>query len=309
MKKISLFIILLFILILTGCKNNTINNEYYYKFVDSNNTTITLKEKPKNVAILFSSFVEIYNIAGGETNITVQESITRGLVNNDVILVDSGAGKVINTETLVAAQPDFVIGSLDISAQVKTCEFLNDLNIPSALFKVETFDDYLKVLKILCEITGNNNNYETYGLDVKNNINNILNNIDKSQTKKILFIRSGSSSSSCKAKNKDLHFACIMLDEIGTYNIADEAKILLDGLSVEEILLNEPDYIFVSIMGDLDAGIKYVTDLFNSKTYNNLKAIKNNNYYFLPKDLFQYKPNHRWDQAYKYLVDIIYETN
>ena len=98
-----------------------------------------------------------------------------------------------------------------------------------------------------------------------------------------------------------------MLDELGVINIADTATILLDGLSIEEILLNEPDYIFVSIMGNYDNGKKFILDLFNTKTYQSLKAVKNNQFYFLPKDLFQYKPNHKWDIAYQYLVDILYE--
>jgi len=309
MKKTIILFLLFLLIIFTGCTNIK-QDKIFYSFIDSSNTTITLSSKPKNVAILFSSFVEIYNIAGGTTNITVQEAIDRKLVSNNVILVDDGAGKTINTEILIASNPDFVIGSIDISEQAKTCKFLNELRIPSALFKVECFDDYLLVLDILTDITNNKENYQTYGLNIKNNIDNIKNSINTNKEKpKILFIRSGASSSSCKAKNKQSNFVCEMLDELGAINIADSAKLLLDGLSIEEILLNEPDYIFISIMGDLDAGKKFMIDLLSSKTYQTLKAVKNNNYYFLPKDLFQYKPNHRWDLAYQYLVNILYEEN
>ena len=119
MRKIILILVFL-VVILTGC-NTEINNEYY-SFIDSSGTKITLSKKPENVAILFSSIVEIYNNAGGETNITVFESVERNLTTNDVILVDSGAGKVINNELLASANPDFIIGSIDISEQVKTCK-------------------------------------------------------------------------------------------------------------------------------------------------------------------------------------------
>lgn len=305
MKKTIIFLILITIFF-TGCNNKEITNKYY-SFIDSNGEVIILTSKPKNVAVLFSSFVEIYNNAGGTVNITVKESVDRKLVSEDTILVDTGSGKVINNELLIASKPDFVIASLDISEQVKTAKLLNNLGIPCALFKVETFEDYLFTLDILTDITGNKTLYKTYGEDIQENINNIKEKIKIDNVPKILFIRSGSSATSCKAKNTDSHFACKILFDLGTENIADKAPILLDGLSIEEIILNEPDYIFISIMGNEDSGKAFMQELLNSKPYSSLKAIKNNNYYFLPKELFQYKPNHRWDKAYQYMVDIIYE--
>lgn len=305
MKKIFGIFLLFLIMILSGCMEQEVD-DCYYSFFDSRNELIVLKSKPNNVAILFSSFVEIYNCAGGNTNITVGESVERGIVSKNVILVDAGAGKTINNEILIKANPDFVIGSLDISEQVKTCNLLSGFGIACALFKVETFEDYLYVLDILTDITGNKDLYQKNGINVKNNIDSIKSRYLLDSDAKVLFIRSGASQSSCKAKNSESHFACKMLNELGTVNIADSAFILLDGLSIEEILLNEPDYIFISIMGNEESGKKYINELLNSMPYNSLKAVKNSSYYFLPKDLFQYKPNQRWDLAYEYLVDILY---
>ena len=276
MKKTIIFLILITIFF-TGCNNKEITNKYY-SFIDSNGEVIILTSKPKNVAVLFSSFVEIYNNAGGTVNITVKESVDRKLVSEDTILVDTGSGKVINNELLIASKPDFVIASLDISEQVKTAKLLNNLGIPCALFKVETFEDYLFTLDILTDITGNKTLYKTYGKDIQENINNIKEKIKIDNVPKILFIRSGSSAISCKAKNTDSHFACKILFDLGTENIADKAPILLDGLSIEEIILNEPDYIFISIMGNEDSGKAFMQELLNSKPYSSLKAIKNNTY-------------------------------
>ena len=100
-----------------------------------------------------------------------------------------------------------------------------------------------------------------------------------------------------------------MLNEIGVKNIADESKILLDGLNIEEILLQNPDYIFISLMGDYNASKEYVDSMIKSEIWMSLDAIKNNKYYYLPKELFHYKPNVKWDVAYRYLVEIVYEEN
>ena len=96
-----------------------------------------------------------------------------------------------------------------------------------------------------------------------------------------------------------------MLDELGTTNIADTSTSLLDSLSIEYILREQPDFIFISVMGDESASRKYVSELFSSDAWRELDAVKNGAYAFLPKDMFHYKPNARWDAAYMYLADLL----
>lgn len=122
----------------------------------------------------------------------------------------------------------------------------------------------------------------------------------------ILFVRAGSSARYTKAKTADTHFACRMLDELGTTNIADTAPVLLDGLSTEEILLADPDFIFYTTMGDEKSGVAYMESLLADPVWSTLSAVRGGRVYQLPKDLFQYKPNARWDEAYAYLSSLLY---
>ena len=304
LNKLFILILSLVCLLSISC-NDTEQVDSYYTFFDSNNNKVILSKKPEKVAILFSSFVEIWNIAGGNTAITVGESIERGFVEQ-AILVDSKAGKVINNELLLSSNPDFVICSADIQEQVKTFNLLNNVNIPSALIRVESFEDYLWFLNICTDILKTKDKYEEYGTNVENKIKELLINYNDKNSK-ILFIRAASTAKSTKAKGTKDHFVCKMLNELGMLNIADEAKVLLDGLSIEEILIQNPDYIFISLMGDEESSKNYMDSLINSDIWKELNAIKNGKYYYLPKELFQYKPNQKWDKAYEYLVDIIYE--
>lgn len=309
MNKLHLYkIVFIFLLAISliGCTNEQ-NEDYFYKFYDDLNQEIKLKEKPKKVAVLFSSFAEVWILAGGEVNISVYESVERGFASNDVILVDSGAGKTINLELLVSSQADFVICSKDIEAQVNASKLLNSNGIPAACFKVEHFNDYLKMLDVCTDILERKDLYKINGLEVKERIDLIFDSLNKDIIyKNILFVRAGSSNKSTKAKIAKDHFVAQMLDEIKTYNIANNAKVLLDGLSVEEILIENPDYIFISTMGNLEGAMSYMDSLLSSEVWSNLDAVKNKNYVYLPKELFQFKPNNKWDIAYQYLVDICY---
>lgn len=200
LKKLFIVFLIIVFLISGGCNNNN-NSNNYYTFTDSEGYKVVLEEKPNNVAILFSSFVEVWKLAGGEVNITVGESIERGF-SNEAILVDDKAGKTINIELLISSEPDFVICSSDIAAQVDAANILRDVGIPCALMRIESFDDYLNLLNLCTDILETKEKYETNGRIIQKNIENILQEIDKElvKNKKILFIRAASSAKSTKAK-------------------------------------------------------------------------------------------------------------
>ena len=281
--------------------------ENAYTFTDHTGNTVVLEQQPQNVAVLFSSFADIWTTAGGTVDITVAESVERGFATDNAVLVDSGAGKSINTELLIASKPDFVICSADVPAQQDAAKILASAGIPCASFRVESFDDYLSVLEIFTHITGETDRYTQYGTHIKQNMEQLMERTEQlGQNKKILFVRAGSSSSATKAKTAADHFAAAMLKELGTYNIAENARILLDGLSLEEIIMEKPEYIFIATMGDETAAKEHINSLFSQPQWQAVEAVKNGNYIFLPKELFQYKPNAKWDKAYEYLTDVLY---
>lgn len=303
---IACLLIALFALSSCGEKKDNPNTENGYSFTDSTGKTVTLAAKPTKTAVLFSSLADIWKTAGGEIAVTVGESVERGLCDDSVILVDKGAGKTIDIEAIAASGADFVIGSADIEAQSDAAAQLSAMGIPTACFRVDSFSDYLSVLKIFTDILGTEENYQRYGENVEKEIKALLSaQVQSEQTPSVLFIRSGSSSRSAKAKKADDHFAAKMLEELGCQNIADSAPVLLDGLSLEEIMSADPEYIFISIMGDEEAGRSYITSLLRQEGWKELSAVKEGRVYILPKDLFQFKPCARWSEAYRYLADIL----
>ena len=310
-KYISILSVFLLLILFTGCEQDKGETDCYITFTDDTGLLITLPETPQNTAVLFSSFADIWTLAGGEIGITVGETVERGFACPDTVLVDAGAGKTVNTEILIAARPDFVICSADIAGQAEVASLLNASGIPTAQFHVESFADYLRVLKIFTEITGNAEAYAQFGEAVQEKIEALLASCppDGAAPKKILFIRAGSSARSTKAKTAAEHFAAAMLAELGAVNIADTAPVLIDGLSIEEILVQNPDMLFITTMGDPAAAQAYMDSVLSEEIWQSLDAVKNGRYYYLSKDLFQYKPNAGWYQAYEQLAEMLYEND
>lgn len=299
-------IILLCLVMLTGCAPAETAGEGY-SFTDDTGAVVTVPESPETVAVLLSSLADLWLTAGGSVDITVGEAVERGFANDAVILVDDGAGKTINLETLIAAEPDLVLYSCDLSGQLSCADTLRDAGIPAAGFRVESFEDYLRVLKICTDILDTPERYEQYGTRLQAEID-AMTAAARSQPQQpdILFVRAGSSAKYTKAKTADNHFVCGMLQALGTFNIAEKAPILLDGLSTEEILLSDPDFILFTTMGDEAAGQAYMESLLSDPVWQTLTAVKNGRVYQLPKELFQYKPGARWGEAYAYLIQLIY---
>ncbi len=307
-KYISLLLCVLTVLALMGCRQTVTEcgAEVYYSFTDDSDRSVSLKFRPKKVAVLFSSYAEMWTLAGGEVKITVGESIERGFAPEGTPLVDSGAGKTIDREALLAAEPDFVIASADIAAQAELAAYLDTVGIPCALFRVDCFADYANAMRHLCEITVRYDLYEKNVTEVGAEIEKILAEVDQSAAPRILFVRCGSSYGATKAKVAAENFVCKMLEELGAVNIADAAPELSDGPALEAILAADPEVIFFSTMGNEQKSRAYMDSVLALEAWQTLSAVRVGRYVYLDKNLFQFKPNARWGEAYKFLAEYLY---
>lgn len=300
-KLCNLLCLCLSLCLLVACSPKDNTPPTSHTFTDSVGYTVTVS-KPQRVAVLFSSLADIWVSAGGEIAVTVGETIERGFAPADTVLVDTGAGKTIDREALIAAAPNLVITSADIEAQRDCAAFLRENGIAVAEFRVECFADYLNVLQICTKLTGRPDLYETLGTAQEARIDALLAKKPLSG-KRILFIRAGSSARSVKAKGSADHFAAAMLSELGAVNIADAAPMLLDGLAMEVILREDPDYIFFTAMGDEEASKAYVTQMLQNPEWQSLSAVQEARWSYLPKNLFHYKPCGAWADAYDHLAN------
>lgn len=300
MKKTKIAAIVAYILttaaiLLSGCSNVT---------TDSNDTVP--QSDISRVAVLFSSLAEMWTDAGGEIYVTVGEAVERGFAPEGTPLVDSGAGKMVNLELLISYEPTLVICSADIPAQVEAARLLRENGIEVLVLRVESFDDYASAFKTMTTLTGNSSAYDKHVLVQRQMIDSLISE-KAGSTKRVLFIRAGSSAASTKAKLSTDHFAAAMLSELGCKNIAEDAPLLLDGISAEVILTANVDHIFFSTMGNEDAAKANIASLLESDAWSSLAAVKNGNVTILPRELFHYKPCSRWSEAYSYLAGVLSE--
>lgn len=275
---------------------------------DSNNHTVKVKKEPQKVVALTSSFAELWLQSGGKLAGVTSDAVEErniGIAKNDVQII--GTAMKPNSEKILALHPDLVILSKDMSSNMAMTEMLDKAGIPYYICKVDTLKDYLETLKKFVSITGNENNYNENGEKVQQKVAKLLKELPSSSkaTPSALVLRAYSSGVDVLSDNNTI---CNILKDIKVTNIVKDNASLLKSLSIEAIIKENPDYIFVVTMGSnkeaANASLKkYLT---SNPAWNNLKAVKNNNVFILPKELFEYKPNNKWGDSYEYLLKIVY---
>ena len=276
-------------------------------FTDDLDREVTVPVQPQRVAVLLGSYADVWCLAGGQD--TLVAAADDAWTDFDLNLGDEVAnlGSLIepNLEELIAAQPDLVIASSNTTSNVELLPSLEDLGVPVIYFGVNSFNDYLEMLDVCTQITGQTQNYQTYGLDVQAQVEKAKEQ-DDGNAPTVLLLRSASTS--CKVKNSKGTVLGEILADLGAVNIADSDTSLLEDLSMERIIADDPDYIFVVFQGsDQDAAQKTLdAALTSNPAWDTLSAVQNGNFYLMEKELYHLKPNARWGEAYQKVADILY---
>lgn len=280
----------------------------YVCFTDALGREVAVRRSPERVAALIGSFADVWMLAGGEVVATADDAWEDFGLELDGGVINLGATKSPSLESLLSARPDLVIASAATAKNVEWCDLLESAGICVVYFDVSGFEDYLEMLDVCTQITGRRDLYEQNGLAVKERVDSIRAVHSEKmggRQPKVLFLRA--SAGYIRAKNSHSSVLGEMLAALGCINIADSDSSLLESLSVEVILREDPEYVFVVQVGD-DAGAvrENVNNMMKENAaWQELSAVREGRLFYLDKRLFNLKPNALWAQAYEELSAIL----
>lgn len=329
MKKITAVIICSLIvmntLLLSGCnkkdatgdisktsessKQENVNKSVYpLTITDDSGQTITLKEKPQRVAVLSTTFIGIHYATGGTAIAKSSEKSGGSPIPEEAKKIDSvGMSGSIDLEKLISEKPDFVIGQVGLHE--KLLDSLKSANIPCVLLKMKSYDDVIKKLELFGKLNDKVDKANALIKTVEDKKNDIVNKLPKKETKiAILFVTSqdvqlkldnsiaGNVASILKLKNIT---SGITPPKAGTENIP---------FSMEKIIENDPDVIFVTMMGTTKelAEQEIKKDLEVNPAWSGLRAVKEKKIVYLPEDLFLYNRGDKFTDSIEYMAKAVY---
>jgi len=306
--RTKLISLLLLLSLLCGCSSPAVAEAAPaddFTFTDDLGRTVTVG-KPQRVACLLGSFAQVWQLAGGEVIATADDAWDDLALELPGDCVNLGNTKELSLELLLSAQPDFILASSNTRQNLEWQETLESIGIPAAYFDVADFDDYLRLLKLCTDITGRSDLYEIHGDAVQEQIHAVLEKASARGTAPtVLSMRA--SASMVTVKNSEDNVLGEMLKRLGCVNIADSNDSLLENLSLEVILEEDPDFIFFVQRGDDTEGMMAFVEnmMAENPAWLQLTAVKEGRLYFMDKNLYNLKPCSRWGEAYEKLEAIL----
>ena len=277
-------------------------------FTDALGRKVTVPKEPQRVVALIGSFADVWMLAGGSVCATAEdawEDFGLELPN----AVNIGGAHSPNLELIFSANPDFVIASASTSSNVEMKETLEAAGITVAYFDVDNFEDYLVMLDICTELTGRKDLYEKNGLEIQSRIEATKRDMEAhalpENQRTVLLLRAHSGS--VKAKGSEGTILGEMLVDLGCINIADSDSSLLEALSVESVIRQEPYRIFVVTMGnDTQKAVDNLNQMMvENPAWGTLKAVAEGRLHLMDRKLFNIKPNAEWATSYEQLSEIL----
>lgn len=292
-----------------SCAPEASSFEDAYTVEDALGRRVSVPRENLRVAALLGSFADVFALAGGSVVAAPRDAWEDFSLPLDGA-VDLGGAHSPNTEALFSASPTLVLASASTASHIAMEETLTAVGISVLYFDVNSFDDYLFMLRACTKITGRADLYEENGLVLKAQIDALRDASKESlpeSERKVLLLRAASGF--VKAKGSEGTVLGEMLHDLGCINIADSNEGLLEDLNVEQVIREEPYHIFVVTMGeDEEKALLSLTRMMEENpAWGTLSAVKEGRLHVMDKALFHLKPNARFGEAYETLFDILAE--
>ena len=303
----------------------------YPTFMDDTGFMTTFKSIPRNVAVLDSSYAEIWELAGGSIQITVQETVTRGLVTkSSVTVIDQKLHDLIDYELLLSENPDLVIVNAQNSQHRTLATLLRVYDIPVLALNVNSFLDYLSTLRIFTEILNTPNHYKEYGSKLLDQVETIIGDATSSSQNHQVQVY---------IKQDAPPFVFHMLEDLGAIIITssniDASHTVVDNDSSENSTINENENTTDTgsdntLDNDNGNTLDHVTENTTDTTIENdsntdketniatINPLDNNTNKEQVQDIIldlttkensemlSYLPTKRWPQVYEYLTQLLF---
>ena len=284
----------------------TINKDTV-SFIDGRGQEVTIDKKPQRAVVLYNSFLEVWMENGGSVVGKLEPSVGQeeisGVEDAEII----GKLGAISVEKVISLEPDLIIVNSTQKSQLELIPSFEGVGIPVIAIDYVGLEDYLTITRLFTALNEREDLFKSNALDIVEEIDNILSVIPEEKEHKVLLIMASAKSVSARDSSS---YVGMMLEDLNTINIADNSDGALgtQNFSMEKILEEDPDFIFVQTTGsDMDATLdRLKEDAESNPAWASLSAVKNDRYVILPKDMYMFKANLRYAEAYENLANILY---
>lgn len=286
---------------------------------DTGRESVTVKKRPKKVAVFYSSYASMYDELGGKIDLIIGGDnavevykFQRGkdITEGKNVIVTSPSGKNWDVEKIIAEKPDLIICAITSDAY-KTIEGpAKAAGIDVIGISFNGVRDYAKWAYIYTSLNDNQEAFDNVALKTIEGVSKTIEEVPiRDHKPHVLSIMPVAKGIKGNYTQSDLG---TILQDLGCQNqlggeVEKGASPRVD-ISIEDIVMMDPEYIFIQCMYSEDYAKESVEKYLSSTdAWAKIDAVSNNHVYYLPRGLFHNKPNSKYVYAYQMIFDYLYK--
>ncbi len=291
------------VFVLAGCQNKYNEEQKAFCTVENaDGKKLTLTQKPQRIVVLSPSFLEILQ----ELKVPLVGRPTSKLVNAEIAyqkVKEVGPVYHINTEAVLALQPNLVIGMQGIND--KFAPFFANNSTPFLLLKMKTYQDTENAILTLGEVTGKKDLAVKLRSEMQKQIKQVQNNFHpQASIKTVAILHVTSRGLQLQTKYS---IAGSVINLLHLQNIASQKRETENiPYNFEALVQSNPDVIFITTMGDeakMHAEVKHLMQ--ENKAWQQLTAVQKKRIYYLPQKYFLLSPGLQYPEAVRIMAQDI----
>ena len=286
-------------LLLTGCgseQQKAADQSTFVTVTDDLGRQVELKAKPARIVVTSASFLEPLESVGGADLVVGRPDSKTKMPDYAKDIASVGKVYQIDTEKVLACQPDLVI--INKGMNEKLVDALEANGIKTLVLDMKSYEDVKREVATLAEVTGNPEKGQQLIHDMDDKIAAVKNSMPQG-TRRVSIIHSTNQGLTVQL---DGSIAGSVAKMLGWENVASGSKPLEKNpdaapYSMETLVAQNPEIIFVTSMGKLEAIKASMEETMQGPAWQSIPAVKNKQVYYLPQELFLLSPGIHYPEA------------
>lgn len=302
-------ILLIFVIFIFGCENtfksdSELDEQNFLTVEDDLGNKVTLNKKPERIVVTSAAFLEPLHAIGA--NIVGRPDSKNKTPDWAKDIPSVGQVYQIDIERVMSCKPDLVI--LNKGMNEKIPSILNENKISVLVIEMKTYQEVKHTLEIFSKISGEPEKGEELNRAMDDDIRQILSKLPD-EKKRVIILHSTAQGLTVQLNGS---IAGNIVDMLNWENVASDMTPLEKrpdsaSYSFETLVEKNPEIIFITSMGNLDEIKSNMQGIMlSNEVWQTLTAVKNNEVYYLPQDLFLLSPGLDYPKAVKTMVQLVY---
>jgi iron complex transport system substrate-binding protein len=275
----------------------------YLTLTDDAGRVVVLTKQPERIVPLSSSLLDLLYAVGGKA-VGKPSSKTGSPPPGAQALPEVGHVSNINAEQLLGLRPDLVIGFQGLHE--KLIPILESSKIPFVIIKMKTYDDVQTKIKLFGDLSGTQTQAASVAEAMRSRIKAVTDQAPPA-AKSVAILHATASSVTVQLENSIAGSIAQMLHlkNIASGSVAGNLETA--PYSMEKLVEGDPDMVLITYMGDMtDIEKRLRADVKSNPAWSGLRAVKREQVFFLPMELFLLNPGIRFDAAVSYMAKVVY---